>query len=214
MVVNASKISFVFLVKLRAMAQNTDDWKVFERELNSVRSDMSQYSNVGGGRPMTAAELEHAVASNPNALGNDAAVELQWAMKAGKHAETYFNLLETIEDKKKIKLTKSDDAIYTEFRKLFPIPDNEDSRKDDEVLYVGNIRIETLKTEKAKEKWRKFMDTFKGDMRDFDLGTLLRMNSTRDYEPDNCEVVPRLQFVAIEIARNREGHNDSIGKAR
>jgi len=36
---------------------------VFENELNAVRSEMSQYSSLGGGRPMTAAELEHAVAT-------------------------------------------------------------------------------------------------------------------------------------------------------
>ena len=180
--------------------RESEDWKVFEQELNSVRAEMAQYSHLGGGKPMTAAQLEHAVASNPNALGNDAAVEFQWAMKAGKHAETYFKILESIKDKKKIKLTKYDDEIYTAFRKTFP------------EIKIGKISIEMLKTEEAKEKWRLFIDIFKSLLKEFDLGTLLRMDASKDYEPDNCEVVPRLQFLAIEIARNREGHNDCIGK--
>ena len=38
----------------------------------------------------------------------------------------------------------------------------------------------------------------------------IRSDSSDNYSPSNTLIVPRLQFLCIEIARNREGHNDSI----
>ena len=49
-------------------------------------------------------------------------------------------------------------------------------------------------------------------MQDFNFGTLLRTRSTEDYGPENSFFVPRIQFVCIEVARNREGANLSIFK--
>lgn len=36
------------------------------------------------------------------------------------------------------------------------------------------------------------------------------MHPTGDYSPENTTLVPRVQFYAIEIARNRSGLNDGI----
>ena len=50
----------------------------------------------------TVAQLESAT---PEQLGNDPKMELAWAEKAGKHAETYYGLLQLMSDKKKLRLT-------------------------------------------------------------------------------------------------------------
>lgn len=45
---------------------------------------------------------------------------------------------------------------------------------------------------------------------DYSYGTLLRSDSAKDYSEDNTILVTRIQFYAIEIARNREGINDIL----
>jgi Polysaccharide biosynthesis len=47
---------------------------------------------------------------------------------------------------------------------------------------------------------------------DYSFGTLLRAKSTEEFSPENAIFVVRIQFLAIEIARNKEGLNDSIRK--
>ena len=47
-------------------------------------------------------------------------------------------------------------------------------------------------------------------MEDFSFATLLRLESGDEYSQSNTVVVPRVQFYAIELARNREGHNDQL----
>ena len=47
-------------------------------------------------------------------------------------------------------------------------------------------------------------------MEDFSFATLMRLDSSDEYSQNNTVVVPRVQFYAIELARNREGHNDSL----
>lgn len=44
--------------------------------------------------------------AKPEDLGNDPAVEIQWAMKAGVHAETYMKLVKASPDRRKLRLTK------------------------------------------------------------------------------------------------------------
>ena len=36
------------------------------------------------------------------------------------------------------------------------------------------------------------------------------LDSSQDYEEANSVIVTKIQFYAIELARNREGHNDQI----
>lgn len=45
---------------------------------------------------------------------------------------------------------------------------------------------------------------------DFNFATLMRLNSRLEYSEENSIVVPRAQFVAIEIARNRLGFNNNL----
>jgi len=39
---------------------------------------------------------------------------------------------------------------------------------------------------------------------------LVRTNAKGEYSSENTFLVVRIQFYAIEIARNREGYNDSV----
>ena len=47
---------------------------------------------------------------------------------------------------------------------------------------------------------------------DFSLGSLLRLDSSKDYSEENTMIAVKIQFLAIEIARNREGHNSELRK--
>lgn len=47
-------------------------------------------------------------------------------------------------------------------------------------------------------------------MVDYSYGTLLRSDAAKDYAEENTILVTRIQFYAIEIARNREGVNDIL----
>jgi len=77
--------------------------------------------------------------------------------------------------------------------------------------------------------WRPFCNRFEGLVEDFNYGTLLRLDAERDYSEENsifgllvshCSsstttttfVSPatRVQFFAVEVARNREGSNDTV----
>jgi len=125
-------------------------------------------------------------------------LEELWAKKAFEHAETHFNLLISL-DPRSLKLTPYDDQIYKIFREDFP-----------------NFRIDyvdenELKSDLSKIKWRNFIEKF-NKIEDFAFGTLLRVDSSKDFSPENSLLVVRIQFLAIEIARNREGCNDNIRK--
>ena len=47
---------------------------------------------------------------------------------------------------------------------------------------------------------------------DFSLGSLLRLDSSKDYSEENTIIAIKIQFLAIEIARNRDGHNTELRK--
>ena len=72
-----------------------DDWDALQGELGRIGANNS-------GVP-----LEKLINAGPEDLGNDANIELLWAEKAFKHAETFFKILQCMPDKKKIKLTQS-----------------------------------------------------------------------------------------------------------
>ncbi|NWV63244.1 PBDC1 protein, partial [Malurus elegans] len=76
-------------------------------------------------------------------------------------------------DPKFLNLTKVDDRIYEEFRKTF---------RD---LRVDVLDPEELKSEPAKAKWRPFCLGFEGVVEDFNYGTLLRLDSRREYTEEN-----------------------------
>lgn len=67
-----------------------------------------------------------------------------------------------------------------------------------------------MKSEEGKQKWRPFCEQFKGSVEDYSFGTLLRGDCEGDYSEENSILTTRIQFYAIELARNREGLNDGI----
>lgn len=66
-----------------------------------------------------------------------------------------------------------------------------------------------IKSTEGKAKWRAFIEKF-NKLEDFSYGSLVRADASREFGPDNSILVIRIQFWAIEIARNREGLNDYI----
>ncbi|ESO98343.1 hypothetical protein LOTGIDRAFT_114503, partial [Lottia gigantea] len=123
-------------------------------------------------------------------------VELQWAIQASNHAETYFNIITAV-DPTTLKLTKYDDEIYKKFKDEFPD------------FKIDVIDTEQLKSPEAKLKWRPFCEEFK-EVEDYNYGSLLRLDATKDYSESNSIFALRIQFLAIEIARNREGLNSNL----
>ncbi|XP_053639009.2 uncharacterized protein [Cherax quadricarinatus] len=136
-------------------------------------------------------------AINAEELGNDSTMEELWAMKAMEHSEIHFNLLCAV-DPRLLKLTPKDDVIYSSFRKEFPD------------FNVGKLVENDLKSPDAKEKWRPFCMAFEKEIEDYSFATLVRIDSEDEYSESNTILVTRIQFFCIEIARNREGFNDSI----
>lgn len=147
---------------------------------------------------LTAQELQNVQATlQADNLGNNADIELRWAMKASEHAEVYFNLISSV-DPALLRLTPVDDEIYQTFREAFPD------------LKVDVIDEEDLKSGEGKQKWRDFCENVKDKVQDYNYGTLLRLRSDEDYSQQNSMFCVRTQFLAIEIARNREKHNDKL----
>ncbi|CAI9556249.1 unnamed protein product [Staurois parvus] len=148
-----------------------------------------------------ALSVAQALSLPAESYGNDPNVEMVWAMKAYQHAEVYFNLIGSV-DPRHLKLTKKDDVIYAAFRGDFP------------ELCINVLDPENLKSPAAKEKWRPFCMKFEHEVEDFNYGTLLRLDSSKEYTEENTIFATRIQFYAIEIARNREGYNDVIFQHR
>ncbi|XP_004464881.1 protein PBDC1 isoform X1 [Dasypus novemcinctus] len=141
--------------------------------------------------------VAHALSLSAESYGNDPDIEIAWAMRAMQHAEVYYKLISSV-DPQFLKLTKVDDQIYSEFRENF------------EKLRIDVLNPDELKSESAKKKWRPFCLKFDGIVEDFNYGTLLRLDCSLGYTEENTIFAPRIQFFAIEIARNREGFNKAV----
>lgn len=74
------------------------------------------------------------------------------------------------------------------------------------------INENELKSTKEKEKWRPFCERFKTLVEDYSFGTLLRGDAEEDYSEENTILITRIQFLCLEIARNKEGINDILRK--
>lgn len=96
-----------------------------------------------------------------------------------------------------IKLTPYDDQIYQSFRQDFPN------------LRIDILTDDILKSPEGKIAWRQFAEKF-NKLDDYSYGTLMRANAAEEFSPDNAILVVRIQFLAIEIARNREGFNNAV----
>ncbi|XP_015920551.1 protein PBDC1 [Parasteatoda tepidariorum] len=130
---------------------------------------------------------------------NDPQIALAWAGTAVEHMEIHFNLITSVPTEK-LKLTNCDDELYEAFLKEFP----------DFKLDV--ISAESLDSKENKQKWREFIERFSDKVEDAKFGTLVRLDSTGEYTEENTKLVLRVQFLAIEIARNRKGLNEIARK--
>lgn len=137
-------------------------------------------------------------AINPEETENFEDIEKQFAVKAVQHMETYWNILEKIPGSK-LRLTKFDDEIYEHLKKEFPDFDAAATLNEDE-----------MKSKAGKERWRQFIAEYEKKVDDYNFGTLLRASPKTEYDQDGTIFAVRMQFYAIEIARNREGLNDWI----
>nr|CDS32560.1 protein of unknown function DUF757 [Hymenolepis microstoma] len=131
---------------------------------------------------------------------NEESVEVSWAIAAYDHAEVYYDILSAVPDARILRLSPFDDKIYAAFCKAFPDFDVDRFTEDD------------IKSNEKKELWREFCNSFDGVVDDFNRGTLLRLDSSQEYSENNTCIVPRIQYLAIEIARNRRGINNQIHK--
>lgn len=94
-------------------------------------------------------------------------------------------------DPKILRLTKLDDQIYKHFREVFA------------EMNVVSVTEDQLKSAEAKECWRPFCEAYKESVDDYNYATLIRLDSSKEYSEANSIIVPRVQFLAIELARSR-----------
>jgi len=128
---------------------------------------------------------------------NDPSIEAAWAIKAYENAQVHMSLISSC-DPRFLKLSDQDDEIYEDFRKQFPN------------FPIEIVSEEALKSPEANMEWRNFMEKFKTIVEDYNFGSLLRLDANGLYDSDNTTLVPRVQFLAVEVARNREGVNSKL----
>ncbi|CAK7212289.1 hypothetical protein SCUCBS95973_001413 [Sporothrix curviconia] len=125
-------------------------------------------------------------------------IEKQFAVKAVQHMETYWAILERVRGST-LRLTKLDEEILEHLATDFP-----------EFDAAAAINEDEMKSKTGKERWRKFMMAYEKKVDDYNFGTMMRIAPNVEYGRDETIFVPRMQFYAIEIARNRKGLNDWI----
>ncbi|KAJ5550829.1 hypothetical protein N7461_005527 [Penicillium sp. DV-2018c] len=116
---------------------------------------------------------------------------------AVEHLMTYWSILEKVKGSQ-LRLTKQDNEIYESFMEAFPDFDPAATLSEDE-----------MKSKAGKEKWRTWMMKWE-KVEDFNFGTIIRTRADAEYDQDTTIFGVRMQFYAIEIARNRAGLNDWI----
>ncbi|GAA5999990.1 ribosome-associated Tef1p biogenesis chaperone CHP1 [Rhodotorula paludigena] len=153
---------------------------------------------------------------NAETAENDEGIEMQFAVMCMEQAEAYFGLITKVRPSTLKRLTQWDDEIMEAFEKHFP-----DYSSSDDKLRV--LDEDEMKSAQGKKRWRDFMMPFEcvfsalsrragitKKIDEFNFGTLIRTNCEDDYTQENSMFGYRLQFYAIEIARNRRGLNDKI----
>ncbi|KAL8811186.1 MAG: hypothetical protein Q9200_001997 [Gallowayella weberi] len=135
---------------------------------------------------------------DPEQAENFEDMEKQFAVKAVQHMTTYWAILEKLKGSQ-LRLTKIDDEIYDHFKKDFPEFDAAETIDEDQ-----------MKSKEGKERWRNFMMVYEKKIDDYNFGTMLRANPKFEYGEKETIFAMRMQFYAIEIARNRQGLNDWV----
>ncbi|TKA32475.1 hypothetical protein B0A50_01583 [Salinomyces thailandicus] len=135
---------------------------------------------------------------DPNETDNFEEIEKQFAVKVVEHMTTYWAILEKMPGSK-LRLTKFDDDILDHFKREFPDYD-----------LKATIDEDSMKSKEGKERWRNFINEYEKKVDDYNFGTMLRANPAWEYGEKESIFAVRMQFYAIEIARNRAGLNDWI----
>lgn len=139
---------------------------------------------------------------NAETADNLEEIEKQFAVKAVVHAQTYWAILEKRKGSE-FKLTPKQDEIYDELIEAFP----EFLEEED---FAKHIDEDRMKSVEGKKRWRDFMNKYEKTVNDYNFGTLLRADPTKEYSEENTIFCPRMQFLAFEIFRNRHCMNDWI----
>lgn len=128
-------------------------------------------------------------------------IEKQFAVTAVEQASTYWSLLEKFPPAS-LKLTDRDNELYDDLVDTFP--------EFKEGIWGEKIDEHAFKSKEGKERWRKFCNKYEKTVADYNFGTLLRLDASKEYDQENTMFAYRVQFYAIEIFRNRHGFNDWI----
>ncbi|VDO34397.1 unnamed protein product [Onchocerca flexuosa] len=139
---------------------------------------------------------------------NDPSFEIAWAvevpflnlllcypLQAAERANIHMSLLLTC-NTKELTMHKKFNVIYDKFREIFP------------KMNVEKITEVELKGEN-KQQWFIFCEHFKEEIEDYNLATIMRIRTNGAYSEENTIIVPKIIFLAVEIARNKEGLNES-----
>jgi len=137
---------------------------------------------------------------DPETAENLVDIDKQFAVRTVEHAQTHWNVITHIPPRQ-LKLTPIDDEIFEDFKKEFP-------ELADFPEKLGNLDEDELKNPEAKKRWRTWMVKYEKKVKDYNFGTLLRNNPKEEYGENNAMLVLKVQWCAIEIARNRLGLND------
>ncbi|KAK0860271.1 ATP-dependent permease [Friedmanniomyces endolithicus] len=135
---------------------------------------------------------------DPEKADNFEDIEKQFAVKVVEHMTTYWAILEKMPGSK-LRLTKYDDEILEHFKSEFPDFD-----------LRATINEDDMKSKEGKERWRNFINAYENKVEDYNFGTMLRANPTWEYGQKETIFAVRMQFYAVEIARNRESLNDWV----
>lgn len=125
---------------------------------------------------------------------NDPSFEIAWAVKAAERANVHMNLLLTC-NTAELTMHKKCSIIYDKFREFFP------------EMNVEKVTEIELKGEN-KQRWFTFCEYFKEEVEDYNLATIMRIRVDGAYSESNTIIVPKIIFLAVEIARNKEGLNE------
>jgi len=123
--------------------------------------------------------------------------DVSWVERAIQQAEVHMKLLTSV-GPSKMKFSPLDDELYRSFRKQFPDFD------------VMNIQEDALRNKDDIKRWKNWRNQYKDTLKDCKACSLVRIDPTQDYSGSNKMFCFRAQFLAIEIARNREGYNQKI----
>ncbi|GAA5851740.1 hypothetical protein JCM3766R1_000243 [Sporobolomyces carnicolor] len=127
---------------------------------------------------------------------NDESIEMQFAVTCVEQAGTYWKLITGIQPSTLKRLTKWDDEIFESFSKHFP------DYLEDGAKKLIKLDEDEIKSATGKRRWREFMMPFEKKVG--------KLNAEDDYTETNSMFGYRVQFYAIEIARNRNGLNDKV----